>query len=354
MNAGKKTVDWLRTEQLQVDAEWSVDLPNGFTWWPHRNAQHVEVVRDYDGPGGDKAYLIRIRTEFLKMDGALALAGKDAAVLDLLMSTASMSGLVHDAANGTLYLSSAVKVHDGIWQWMARLLSVAAMTQIADAHFMAEQFAPILGARSAVSEHPSSGAREEPDEIAASFPSMCHTMGQNPSQWTDDEFEQALPLMQRPPVVMASGGGAGVTIEFPYGQRTSLCRIVADQPHPRLGNGLLILQSFPVEPLGLQDQKLRERVLAENAIELSQDAKGYGFGSHCYRDGCIHWSGFLPNLAYAPGLLPNLFFSCASRATYMASALAPASARRSSAGGGQPQRPPSAVERLLRFFRGGR
>jgi hypothetical protein len=351
MNAGQKTIEWLRDEQLQVDDEWSVRRPAGFTWWAHRHAQHVDVVRDYDGPGGDKGYIVRIRTEFLRKSGRLEPTGGDAAALELLMSTASMSGLVHDESEGVLYLSSAVRVHEGIWQWMARLLSVSSMLQLADAHLMADQFGPLLGATSAASDHPSSGTREEPDEITASFPSMSHAQGQQSCLWTAHEFAEVLPLMQAQPMVMASGGGAGVTIEFPYGRRTSLCRMVGTEPHPRLGNGLFLLQSFPVEHLGLSDAALMARALQENASELSLDPKGYGLGSYCYRDGCIHWTSFLPNLAYAQGLLPNLFAASAGRAVHMAAALAPRDAQRGSA---KPQsnRPPSAMERILRFFGG--
>jgi len=345
MNAGQKTIEWLRRDQLQVDAKWSVTRPTGFSWWAHWHAQHIDVVRDYEGPGGDKGYLVRIRTEFLRMKGPLRATGGDAEALDVLMSTASMAGLVWDEPAGMIYLSSAARVHEGIWQWMSMLLSVAAITQIVDAHFLAAKFAPILGAQEATSGHPTSGMRQQPDPIAMSFPSISHQHGKEESRWSQEEFAETLPLMQRAPAVMASGGGAGVTIEFPYGPVTSLCRIVADEPHPRLGNGLMILQSFPVEHLGQSEAELRVRALRENAMELGEDAKGYGFGSYCYRDGCLHWSGFLPNLIHRRGLLPNLFFACASRAAYAASAFGPA--------GAPIQRPPpSAMERLFRFFGG--
>jgi hypothetical protein len=309
MNAGQKTIEWLRTKQLQVDPEWSVSRPNGFTWWPHRHAQHVEVVRDYDGPGGDKGYVIRIRTECLRIKAVLKPSA--GVILNSSMERASMAGFVHDPVTGVLYLSSAVRVHEGIWQWMSRLLSVAAMTQIVDAPLDAKTIGLMLsGAISAASDHPSSGPRKQPDEIAASFPSMRKAQGQQPSRWTAREFAQALPLMQRPPSVMASGGGAGVTIEFPYGGTTSLCRIVADEPHPRLGNGLFLLQSFPVThlvqsnaELRTRTPELRTRALKENITELSEDAKGYGFGSYCYRDGCIHWNGLCIGPAAQPVLL---------------------------------------------------
>ena len=346
MNAGKKTIDWLFTEQLKVDAEWSVRSPTGFTWWAHRHAQQVEVTRELEGPDGEKGYVVRIRTEFLKGPNLQA-AGP---MLEMLMTTPSMSGLVYDPAKNMLYLSAAVLVHEGIWQWMARMLSVAAMLQISDAHVMANKVAAAVGGTPATSGHPNSGPRAEPDELAAEFPSMCYAEGRQPSRWREAEFDAALrQFMQRPPAVLASGGGAGVTIEFPYGQRTSLCRMNGNEDHPLLGNGLLILQSFPEAHLRKSDDALRELALQQNRDELSEDPKGYGFGSYGYRDGCIHFSTFLPNLTYVQGLLPNLFFQCASRAAHMATVLLNGASSGSSPGQGPP--PQSAMERFLGFFK---
>ena len=33
MNAGEQTIDWLYREQLQIDEQWSIRTPEGFTWW---------------------------------------------------------------------------------------------------------------------------------------------------------------------------------------------------------------------------------------------------------------------------------------------------------------------------------
>lgn len=319
MNAGQKALEWLYTDQLKVDAEWSVRTPTGFTWWPHRHAQHVEVLREVRGPAGDQGYVVRIRTEILRLSSLQ----QGAQMLDLLMATPSMSGVVHDEASGILYLSAAVLVHEGIREWMSRMLSVAAMLQATDAHFMADVLAPAFGAQSAASPHPKNGSRAKPDELVAAFPSMCNSLGKQKPRWTEAEFDAALRQhMQQPPAVMATGGGLGVTIEFPYGRRTSLCQMKADEPHPRLGNGLLLVQSFPVEHLELSDDAFRTLALQENRRELSEDPKGYGFGSFCYRDGCLHFNSFFPNLIYMPGLLPNFYFQCAARAGHMAEELA--------------------------------
>jgi hypothetical protein len=346
VNAGKKTIEWLYRDQLSVEAAWSVRHASGFTWWPHRHAQHIEVVRELADPGGDVGYLLRIRTEFAK-NPKLETAGP---LLDLVFEVPTMAGLVFDPMTKTMFLSSAVCVHAGNWQWMARLLSCVAMLQAAEAHALADKVALGMGGASAASGHPTSGVRAAPDAIAASFPRIVHQYGQQPSMWSEAEFAAALRNpMQQPPTVLANGGGAGVTIEFPFGDFTSLCQINGDQAHPRVGNGLFFLQSFPVDHLGLSESAMRDFVLKCNAEELWANPRGYGFGSYCYRDGCLRFNAFLPNLLHSPGLLPNLYFQAAARAAHMERFLLPASESEDAATG-QPARPKSAMARMLDFF----
>ena len=62
---GQQTIEWLYSEQLQVDDEWAVRGPAGFTWWAYSNAQTIEIVGQEVGPDGRIGYLIGIRTEIV-------------------------------------------------------------------------------------------------------------------------------------------------------------------------------------------------------------------------------------------------------------------------------------------------
>ena len=240
MNTGQKLIDWLRHQQLQVDAKWSVDLPNGFKWWASKNAQSIEVIGREAGPDGNDGYFIRVKTEMWR---DVNLSNESRQALNLIMATASMSGSVINE-NGLITFSSTVRVHEVIWQLMAKLISINAMLQIQDAHFLSAQFAPALNAKHAESGHPSSGIRKEPDALAAGFQQMLSGSGSQPSKWTVHEFQDAVDLyMQTPPSLGASSGGNGLTVEFPFGNFSSLCEIRGDQAHPRIGNGLLICRN---------------------------------------------------------------------------------------------------------------
>jgi hypothetical protein len=317
MNAGTATIDWLRDEQLRVDDAWSVRNANGFAWWANRHAQHVEVVGSEHGPDGDNGYFLRVKTDLLR---DLTWSEKAAAGIGLLMSTATMSGPIYDFDTGVLSLSSLVRVHEGIRGWMSPLLSVSAMLQIVDADFFGPRMTQLMGGKSAESGHPTNGLRKEPDQLALEFPSLMIAAGERQSAWCAEEFQQAVDqYMQQPPALLATGGGDGLTIEFPYGRSSSLCQMKGDQAHPRIGNGLFLLQSFPVQ--STSDVAGTKLALELNAVELAAEPSGYGFGSYCYRDNCIHFTGFIPNLAYRAGLLPNIYFSCAGRAYSMAKRL---------------------------------
>ena len=313
MNAGQKTIEWLRDEQLCVDDEWSVDTSNGFTWWASKNAQSIEIVGSDVGPDGKNGYFLRVKTEIWRN---VALTDKTLPVISLLMSSASMSGPVYDAKKRTLSLASMVRVHEGIWEWMARLISISAMMQIQDAHFMGAQIAPALNAKTAESNHPTNGPRDEPDELVVGFTPMLASAGEQRGKWAAAEFQQAVDqYMKQPPSLMASAGGEGLTVEFPFGEFSSLCQLNGDQAHPRIGNGLLILQRFPVA--GMVEKDGVKIAIELNIEELHQRPIGYGFGSYSYQDGCICFSGFIPNLAYKRDLLPNIYFACAARAQAM-------------------------------------
>jgi hypothetical protein len=319
MNAGVKAVEWLFREQLKVDAEWSTRTPTGFRWWADGNAQSVEVVGQEIDLDGEPGYLVSVRTELLR---SLALSDQALEGINvLLMSLATMAGPVYDQQTKTLGLASLVRVSDDNSQWMNPLISVAAALQVCEARTLGPALATVLGAEQALSGPPGRGARPEPDEIAEIAGTLFAPVGKQPSRWRPAEFQETVErFMRQPPALLANSGGAGFTVEFPYGDQSSLCQAMADQPHPRLGNGLFLLQSFPVD--GKSDLEGARLALSLNRSELAERPFGYGFGSYAYRKNTLHFTSFVPNAAYRPGLLPNIYFSCALRAREMSRRLA--------------------------------
>lgn len=309
VNPGEQTVDWLYREQLQVDEQWSVRTERGFTWWADRNAQTIEVLSEETGPDGQTGYLIGVRTEVVAdLDlSAAALAELN----DAVMRRAALCGPVYDRDARTLSLCSVALVHDDADGWMGVVLGSAAVTQIAEARILGPELAQALAGRPALSGHPLNGPRPEPDDMAFAVGVFVEE-GQLPCEWPQSEFTDAVDeFMRRPPSIGAAVTGHGFTVEFPYGQRSSLCQVGA-QPHPLYGNGLFVLQRFPFSvDTPAQGTEL---ALELNAVELTQNGTGFGFGSYVYDNGMLCFTSFLPNALHRQIALPNVYFSCAARA----------------------------------------
>ncbi len=315
MTVAEDIIDWLRTEQLQIDEQFAYLLPTGFTWWADEYAQTAEFVLEETGPNGESGYQLCVRTELLRdldLDEA-ALVG----INTLPMRCAALSGPVYDAAARRLDLWSLVRVTDDNSHWIRYLLAAAAVTQVAEARLVGPILADAVGAQAAVSSHPESGSRPVPHQMASAA-AVFTKAGDQDCAWPLSEFEG---LLERATglteAVTAEIDGHGLSVEFPFGEQTSTCRLIGDQPHPLYGNGLLVLQRFPVssatEAAGI------ELALSLNGADLTREPAGYGLGSYSCSDGAIYFSEFVPNALHKPGLLANLFSSAAARAHRMAS-----------------------------------
>lgn len=318
MDAGSRTLAWLMNEGLQVDPAWSVRTPRGFRWWPHKHAQTIEVIGRETGPHGEDGYLISVRTDLLR---SVSVGVRELEAINVLMCTATMAGLVYDETTHTLSVASLVRVYDLIADMISRLTRYAALLQID----LAEPLGPILAeafhAEDAVSGPPGRGLRPEPDEMAQAADTWIIPMGALPSKWIGGEFEEITRrYLSGPPALLANAAPNGLTVEFPYGTSdSSLCQFFGGEPHPRYGNGLLILQSFPFE--ARSDAEGIRLALSLNRAELTEAPFGYGFGSYAYRDRTLHFTGFLPNLAYELGILANIVISCTMRARVVSTRL---------------------------------
>jgi hypothetical protein len=189
MNVGEQVVDWLFSTQLQVDEEWSVRTPTGFTWWADKNAQTIEIVAEETAPDGEIGYLVSVRTEMLRgvelTDAALA------ALNDGPMRRAAMSGPVYDIDARTVSLCALALVSADIAPWMRILLSAAAVLQIGEARSLGPALALSVGAQQAVSGHPHNGIRPAADQMAFAA-RLFSEVGKAPCRWPEAEFRDAV------------------------------------------------------------------------------------------------------------------------------------------------------------------
>jgi hypothetical protein len=230
-NAGEQVLDFLYTTQLQVDDQWAVRAADGFTWWAAENAQVVEIIGEDTSPDAMTGYLVSVRTEMLS-----GIELTDAALNELNrgpMKFASMAGPVYDSGTGTVSLCTLARVHEEIAEWMGMLLSTAAVLQLAESHFFGAQMAEHQGAHVAVSGHPERGVRQEPDEMIHAAARIFSRENREPLRLKESDFAETVEqFMMAPPSMGASAGGLGLTVEFPFGDITSLCQFIGDKEHP--------------------------------------------------------------------------------------------------------------------------
>lgn len=313
MNAGEQTLDWLYREQLQVDEQWSVRADRGFTWWADQNAQTIEILGEETGPDGQTGHLIGVRTDLLR-DLELSEAAL-AELNDGPMRFAALAAPVYDRDARTLSLCSLARVHDANAEWMGPVLGSAAVLQIAEARLLGPALADALGAETAINGHPEGGLRPEPDDMIYAV-NVFVEEGKAPCQWPETEFAEAVnQFMKQPPSIGASSGGTGLAVEFPFGDRSSLCQMTGTQAHPLYGNGLFLLQRFPFA--AASPAAGAELALTLNAAEFLQNATGFGFGSYVYDNGTLCFTAFFPNVLHRQVALPNVYFACAARALAM-------------------------------------
>ena len=311
MNAATQTVEWLRAD-LHVEDEWAVAMDGGFRWWPGRHVQTVEVLGE----------AVSVRTEVMR---GLDLWPPALPPLNhYLLQLASLSGAVYDGEERRMDLCSLVRVGEASAEAVRPLLRLAASLQAGEARLLAGQLAGTLGAEPAESAHPDRGERAEASPVVGTVEQFIDVKYEKASAWTEDEvretFEHDLDES------LAAGGsrdGAGFTTEFRCGRSVSVCYVRADQPHPRYGPGLFLLQTLPLSPA--DEAGGVELALFFNGRDLVRGPLGdLGVGSYAYREGGLYFTSFFPNALHRPGLLADVYTSCAQRAAGVGEVLAEA------------------------------
>jgi hypothetical protein len=194
-----------------VDPEWATPVDGGFRWWAHRLEQRITVTeRPFGDPDdGMTEALLRAETTVLR-----DVPDQDAAV-NLLAGINQRSGTFafccRPERRAVVAVSTAAMVgwYEPTFHWFSH----AAMVQLVQAEHWAEGLAAELGAQPAVSAHPDSGPRPEPDE-------MLDWLGY---AWSRPEWvigsDELAPLIE--PVAAVMEAGAGVV----RGPRTDEMRV---------------------------------------------------------------------------------------------------------------------------------
>ena len=144
------------------------------------------------------------------------------------------------------------------------------------------------------------------------------------SDWSDKDFEQVKDYLSR--LCVCTTGSLGLSAEFPLVEgavsaagghhETALFQMIADEPHPELGGGLVCLLQMPHQ---VKDEDALHQICMQlNTMEMAADDLPPHFGAWC--PGRLgnnpSYISFLPNPLYkASGIATNAALWAMNRAT---------------------------------------
>lgn len=157
-NPAARVLDQIYDTCVGPDADWADVRADGFTWWPYRQAQHITATLR-SAPDVVQGVSVRIATEVRR---AVPVTQETLRMIAELNAGLGQAALVL-REDGLLFLASRLYVHEGIDRWANRWAQVLAAEQFITARDMSARMAGL--GEDAVSAHPFSGARPEPDEL---------------------------------------------------------------------------------------------------------------------------------------------------------------------------------------------
>lgn len=310
-----------------VAASRSVRRANGFDWWPGDYCVSVTAVPQEDRQQPDGA-LIWVQTDFLadvpiKDDKFVQIA---AATSRFLTSTYAWAyppaeiwtELAKADDTPKLWLANTAYVRDDNVNWLPRFLAQMSILQPINAQLQAANMQGLIGGVPDTSRPPGMDAIGL-DEILQVAADIYVPIGDEPSRWIGtNEFEAIAKQWGQTDNTFGFGDAGGLTLETPFGGDSALIRLLTDQRHPQLGNGLLATLQLPFFD---QPTVVANECAFLNYLERMSWTDIPLFGcwhphtSRADRDGAA-FTTFVPNALYRPGIATNMALWLLGRAAW--------------------------------------
>jgi hypothetical protein len=314
-------------------AHWVDDGPSdysGFSWWPgdfcvraHANLHTAKT---------DAPVRLRIDTDFIRgidlSSGAITLLLASTAHLYTSgyawvyvppeLEKAFSDGWPEEFDPSLLWLSTTAYIRDETAEWLPQFVGRMAILQPISAQIQAGGLAGVLHAEPNASSNPSN-PQAPLDEILNVLGEVIAPIGKEPSRWDgSEEFAAIAETWGRSDSCFGTGDPTSLTLETPFGADSALIRLLTDQAHPQLGNGLLATLQLPVIAEDLDVARLA------NELNYLEASSWTGFPLI----GCWHsqkvgggtrpaFSTFVPNVLHQPGIATNVALWMLNRARWV-------------------------------------
>jgi hypothetical protein len=303
-------------ETLMIDREWAICGERGFFWLGWRLAQVVQASESFEDGG---MIVSRVMATVDVVRNIHADGNEIARQVLLLNRLAAGSAWMYAEDTRTLMLGFAMTVHDGTAAFRSQQLADYTILQLIDAESRADELAKLLKGEVAIFEHPQKGVRERPDEMLGLSKLIAERSGDRSIFADRAEMETVSDFARGSQglAFSAGGGPGGVCLEVPFGANdTALIELKTFEPHPDLGNGLLVLSRIRgamqlSEAVAMADRLNEIAFAPQSVLPLlgawsvwnSGDAWSLAFGT------------FIPNFMAQPGVARDAASSAVFRLT---------------------------------------
>lgn len=313
----------------QVDDDRVVWSESGFDWWPGSYKVSVQSDRsksnDYDEP--EPAWRLVVRTGLatdvdvgnLENRARIATFAALTPTYAMVYAPTGLAEKCPEAVNGTLWLQSTVYLRADMAGWLPEFFARMAILQPIDAQRQGDTITAVLHGKVDESTPIPAGHTDQRDEILAVAETVYAPFGREPSRWAGkDEFEQFVERYGRNDVCFGDGDSTGLTLETPFGDDSTLIRLITEGGHPWLGNGLVATLTLP----GARDQTEVEHQCARfNYVEATSWTGIPQLGSWAPKQlGERQYTAngfFVPNALYGANVVANASFWQMGRARWI-------------------------------------
>lgn len=333
----------------QVRNVWQVEQkdlrdtgPNGFDWLP---GSHLVEVRAVCVNENDPVYIAQRETfGTTPRDGGIRLSvttrfiddfpsaeSKSVEILNALLPSISstysvvyppidlQSKLQNINKTTNLELFSSIYVDENLSGWLPHFFAQMALMQPIDAELRSHKLPSLLSGG-----HPSyqiGQKREAVDGILEVADQIIIPAGSATSRWVgSSEFDALANQLGTTEGWAVNSGHSGLTAEVPFGKDTALIQCFTDQPHPQLGNGLLVTLTLPFD---VKQKHVGVTAHALNFFEARAWTEVPQFGCWHSRDTATERGTvaahaiFVPNALFRSGLVQNLVIWQMARARWV-------------------------------------
>lgn len=242
----------------------------------------------------------------------------------------SLSDLGLELKSAPVWFCSVAYIHEGTKGWLPSYFARVAILQAVEAQFRADRLVAMLGGKADRSSPPAS-ATASADRMLDVDEALIVSDGRQPSKWIGTgEFEQIVADWGRWDSGFGKAFEAGLGIETPFGHTSAILVLKADEPHPRLGNGLVAFLKIPcvselqtAQALAIELNYLESSVWSKSGMQFIGNWGVDEWGVKGEPGYAPVFSCFIPNQLYQRGLAETLVVDGLARAKWARELLRP-------------------------------